>query len=481
MKGLNKRSILIGLLLFAVPFLMFGYFSYSELINKQELQLRKGYEHSVEYIQYNLDSAVHEVKHHLIFISKNPILQDILSGKIKNTTQIPLLLSNNVEPYIWYHITSTRSMMRNLTIYSKKPYNVGKFLRSEQDVLPFLPAAFQDVKYAGGLVSLNDKLCYVQRIYSAVPTQSLGLIICEVDVDKLLRNNIHEEKEIGFSAALADSLIRKRESSAYGPFITVQKVSEQTGLVFSLYIPSYQIKIETKSIVIAVLIGLVFLTTVYLLLMWRVQVLENQVEQEHNKWERMRLKALQAQMNPHFLYNTLSMINWKAKYSDTPEISKITTLISSFYRTALNRGRDDIRLQEELENTRNYLELKHIMMDGIFTYQIDCPENIADRRIVNFILQPIVENALVHGIAPNGEGHVSVVARQDGEDILISVIDNGAGMVQEQSLPQTKKDGYGIYNIDERIKLLCGQNYGVKIMPAEHGTHVLIRVKQPVS
>lgn len=481
MKGLKKTTILMGLVLFALPFLLFAYYSYSELVSKQELQLRKGFEHSAEYIRHHLDSAVHEVKHHLLFIGKNPVLQNILSGRVSNSTEIPLLLSNNIEPYIWYHITSPRSMMKTLAIYAKRPLRVGTFLRAEEDILPLLPDDMRQKNNPGGLALIEGKLCYVSRIYGDSVARDLGLIVGEVDVERLVDTYIREEKEIGFSVTLGGHVLHQSIPQADTPLITVSSASGQTGLTLSLFIPSRHIKLETKPVVAASLIGLVILTLVYLGLLWRVAALEKQVEREHVKWEQMRLKALQAQMNPHFLYNTLSMINWRAKFADTAAVSRITTLISSFYRTALNRGREDISLREEMDNVRSYLELKRIMTDDMFTYDILCPPALMDRRIVNFILQPIVENALIHGIAPKGQGHVQITAREEKDDILITVSDDGVGLSAGQAAPhQEAQEGYGLRSIHERIQLLCGPEYGARMTPSDRGVCVEIRVRQPL-
>ena len=110
------------------------------------------------------------------------------------------------------------------------------------------------------------------------------------------------------------------------------------------------------------------------------------------------MKALQAQINPHFLYNTLSLINWKALAAGETDISKMTLAMSTFYRTALNRGKNTLSVEDELKNTRAYLEIQSMMHDGDFDYTIDAEAEILSCQSLNLILQPLVENAIMHGI-----------------------------------------------------------------------------------
>lgn len=295
-------------------------------------------------------------------------------------------------------------------------------------------------------------------------------------MDKLLGSRVKEEKNIGISLSFQGDLLYQSAGTAEGPSVAVSHTSEATGLTLLMHIPSQNVKMATTPLVTATIISLGILTLTYGFLVVSVRHLEKQVESERNQREQMRLKAMQAQINPHFLYNTLSIINWKAKYADVPDISKITTLISDFYRTALNRGEETIRLKEELRNVESYLELKHIMMDGCFTYEIRCQEGIGEERIVNFILQPLVENALIHGIAPQEGGHILVEAVKSGTDILLSVQDNGPGIPPEAA-EAASGQGYGIRSINERIGILCGPGYGVTKIPLKEGARVEIRVK----
>ena len=472
------RWATVGLLLLCLPFLLLSFYFSRALVAKQELQLRRGYEHSAQYIQSEMDSAVHELKHHLIFVGKNPVLQQILLGQVKDATQIPLLLNGSIEPYLWYHTTSNRRLSKKILIYAETPLSVGVFLRPLDEVRASLGEALIDSANAGRLFFWQGELCYAYRFWNDRGTLPLGLIVAWIDTERLVDGRLPEEESIALSLGFEGRTLATRGEMDLPDLIEVVKVSENTGMELRLRIPSQSIRAETGSVLAAAAIALILMAVTYAVLVRQVRLLGRQVDMEREKMERMRLKALQAQINPHFLYNTLSMINWKAKYAGLPEISAIATHISDFYRTALNRGEDAIALSEELRNVRAYLTIKSMMMDDCFTYEILCEPGLEGARIVNFILQPLVENALIHAIGPRGHGHIAIEAVSDGEDLILSVTDDGPGFPKEAGGGAPKAEGYGMHNIHERVALLCGPGYGLRILPMEVGTRVEIRVKR---
>lgn len=179
------------------------------------------------------------------------------------------------------------------------------------------------------------------------------------------------------------------------------------------------------------------------------------------------MRALQAQINPHFLYNSLSLINWKALEADKQDISRITLLLSSFYRTALNRGKNILSIRDEVNNVKSYLDIQLIMHDYDFDVVIDVPEKMMEYKTLNLILQPLVENAIDHGIdlKPEGRGKISIIGKAEGENLYLIVEDNGVGMEQEKAEQITSQSskGYGVRNVNERIKLLYGPEYCMKV------------------
>lgn len=215
----------------------------------------------------------------------------------------------------------------------------------------------------------------------------------------------------------------------------------------------------------------------------RIKTLIEEVYEGKISLKEYEMKALQAQINPHFLYNSLSLINWKAIEADEKDISKITLALSKFYRTALNKGNSVMALQDEISNVKSYLDIQLMMHDYEFDVEIDIDESMNYYDSPNLILQPLIENAIDHGIDLKTEGRGKIVIRgwSEGETMYLSVEDNGVGMSEEvaQSILTRKSKGYGVRNVNERIKLTYGAEYGLMIASKE-GEGTKITVKLPV-
>lgn len=180
-----------------------------------------------------------------------------------------------------------------------------------------------------------------------------------------------------------------------------------------------------------------------------------------------QLKTLQAQINPHFLYNCLSLINSKALMNKQPEISQMSQRLSTFYRTTLNKGKSETTLPDEIENMKSYVDIQKLLHDNDFdvVYQIDAP--LPDIEVPNLLLQPLVENALVHGIFPNKAryGRLFLAVSKVMDQIRFTILDNGLGIPAEKlpTLLETDSGGYGLKNVHERLRLTYGEEYGLVI------------------
>lgn len=193
------------------------------------------------------------------------------------------------------------------------------------------------------------------------------------------------------------------------------------------------------------------------------------------------LKALTAQINPHFLYNSLSVINWMALRSGQKDISKVTLALSTFYRTALSKGQDIVTVENCIQNIRAYLEIQLVMHDNDFQIQWEIDPEVKGEMAPKLILQPVVENALEHGLdmKEGGEKLLKLFFVQDGDDVLMAVEDNGLGMKPEQarSLVTYQAEGYGLKNVNDRICLLYGEAYRIRIFSElGKGTRVEMRI-----
>ena len=236
------------------------------------------------------------------------------------------------------------------------------------------------------------------------------------------------------------------------------------------------------SIVALVLVAILILAVTYYF-----NRLLRQVQQEQIQLRRAELMVLQSQINPHFLYNTLDAITWLAESGEQETVVHMVGSLSGFFRTSLNQGKDVVTLAEEVQHIRSYLEIQKIRYQDILEYRIEIPEEYGDVRIPKITIQPLVENALYHGIKnKRGGGLIFVSASRDGDDLRICVSDDGVGM-DEERLRQVREgifektpeecDIYGLYNVNERIRLYFGDEYGITVTSEkEKGTESVIRL-----
>lgn len=199
----------------------------------------------------------------------------------------------------------------------------------------------------------------------------------------------------------------------------------------------------------------------------RLRVLITEVYGSKIAQKEYEMKALQNQINPHFLYNTLSMINWKAIEAGEKDISRITLALSTFYRTALNKGKNILLIRDEISNIRSYLEIQQMMHDGSFDVEIDVEDEIMECGSLNLILQPLVENAIEHGIDQlvDRRGRILLRGRMEQECVVLTVEDNGPGMEEylTRQIVTRESKGYGVRNVNERIRLYYGEEYALKV------------------
>lgn len=210
---------------------------------------------------------------------------------------------------------------------------------------------------------------------------------------------------------------------------------------------------------------------------------------EQNKQEQISLRSaelalLQAQINPHFLYNTLDTIIWLVESGKYEQSVEMVTSLSGYFRSSLSKGRDIITLREEEQHVRSYLEIQHVRYQDILEYEIDIDKELAEYEIPKLTLQPLVENALYHGIKlKRGLGKISVLGYQDGETICLAVKDNGAGMDEERlnevrsAIRKEKRVGFGLSTVHERLQLMFGQEYGLTVESTlGEGTAVFVKI-----
>lgn len=211
-------------------------------------------------------------------------------------------------------------------------------------------------------------------------------------------------------------------------------------------------------------------------MMDRIRNLKEQVIEEQEDKRKYELQALQAQINPHFLYNTLDSIIWMAETNDS-NIVAMTEALAKLFRISLNKGNEEISLERELEHVKNYLIIQSMRYADKFTYEISAEPGVERCRTIKMILQPIVENCIYHGIKKKrGTGKITIRAYRREQNLIIEVSDDGCGMPEEIcrkilsdeiESENISGSGIGVKNVNERIQLRFGKKYGLSYSSEE--------------
>lgn len=200
------------------------------------------------------------------------------------------------------------------------------------------------------------------------------------------------------------------------------------------------------------------------------------------------LRALQAQINPHFLYNTLDLINWTAFDYDAPEISELAQSLALFYKISLNKGKQVISIEEEIAHVCAYVKIENYHFDNAIHLHTEVPDELKQAACLNIILQPIVENSIMHGIAKNTaveSCNINISVEKVAEDLVLTVQDDGTGMTEAQIRAVLTEDdpnsyhGYGVRNINTRLKLSFGNRYGLEYF-SKPGEGTTVKITIPV-
>lgn len=202
------------------------------------------------------------------------------------------------------------------------------------------------------------------------------------------------------------------------------------------------------------------------------------VREEQYQIDQIRLQALQSQIQPHFLYNTLECIHWQSSAEGNKQVSKLVMALAAYYRISLSKGRDIITLREELMHIQYYLIIQNQRYGELITYDTDVPEALKEIRIPKLTLQPLVENAIYHGIRIKEglSGNLTLIATKSEDNVLIRLTDSGTGLDEQQinkmneSLKEDDEQfGYGVRNVNKRIELLFGKQFGLHYQLNAHG------------
>lgn len=188
------------------------------------------------------------------------------------------------------------------------------------------------------------------------------------------------------------------------------------------------------------------------------------------------LNALQAQINPHFFYNTLATMYWLAKFGKNTDVANMAISLSDIFKIALKRGSDMITVETELEHIQKYICIQNVRYQNRIQFYLDVPEEMMSKKMLKLLLQPLVENAIYHGLeTKTGDWKLSVAGHMEEENMVFTVEDNGIGMVVEDSVVR----GVGIQNVMERIRLKYGEGYGCRFeSEPSNGTRVTVIIPE---
>ena len=213
-----------------------------------------------------------------------------------------------------------------------------------------------------------------------------------------------------------------------------------------------------------------------------------QIEEKNKRIAEMNV--LQAQIKPHFMYNTLDTIRWMAEEHNEEDIVEIIEAFTNLLRISLSKGKEIISVKEELNHVQSYLTIQKIRYEDKLDYEIDFDENIFNYKLIKLILQPLVENAIYHGIKEKrGNGKILITGKIEGNLLCFTVIDNGKGIEEEllnkinrmltNSSEKETEVGYGIFNVNERIRLTYGEEYGLTYKSI-NGEGTIVELRHPI-
>jgi len=219
-----------------------------------------------------------------------------------------------------------------------------------------------------------------------------------------------------------------------------------------------------------------------------IKQIEKNTEQEKQR-RRAEFALLQAQINPHFLYNTLDTIVWLIESEEISEAVKMVASLSNYFRFTLSRGKNVITIEEEEQHVRSYLEIQQMRYRDLMDYEIDIPEQLKKYILPKLTLQPLVENALYHGIKNRRrKGFIRLTGRAENGRIILEVTDEGRGMTEERleevraSLTEGTNEGFGLRTVHQRIQILFGPEYGLSLESTlDVGTKVIVTIPMKTS
>lgn len=459
--------------------LIFGIYMYIRAYTETRETAINTHKHSAELLVSRLDDYLDNYQTISFMLASDSTLINLRSEK-QELYDIVLALNNHIEPDIYFFLNQNPAIS-DITIYVENSSEVPSQFFAELDTLTS-SKWYEKVEKTSAmqLVNIDDSLMAISPIRNHYSTQkTLGYVCVEIDTDVLFTEALVEYGNLNMQVLSADNKkifnnMGKRDVSVCS--LTPSNVD----MKLNFYVDKQLIEVKSFNIFAPILLMISIAFFIGLLFM---EILRKNLYEVKQKQLELELETLQVRVDPHFLYNIMDTINWIAIEGDFERVCEISSELSNYYRTNLNDGKSITTLARELENIQSYLRLQMIAMSHSFDVEYDIDESLLDCQICNCTLQPLVENAVLHGIKPlrGRRGKIIVRFLSEGDDILLCIIDNGAGLEQKSFFSQ-KGSGYGIHNVRERIKLYFGKEYDVSIQPREdeEGTCAVVHIPNTI-
>lgn len=534
-KSLKIQFLLVYIAIMLLFSAILSTYVYVQNRNYTREALTGSFKNTAAFLANDIESELDTICSYSYILSRNPSLIQMLLNPYDIYDTV-VALNSQIEPTIQF-ILSANDRIKNITIYvderdRKIPSGFFEDVATVKNTVWYQTVPDLD----GSHVFTDDKQIYIITPIRNYHSQRIdtGYIKTVVDIEKLSENALTKHKDLHFtlSEESGEILFSTLETPVPGNYLALGQYDlRSTPASISFYLdrslihfPSWNLLLPVIFVlVISLLLSCIFMRYMNNKMFKRLQRIKEQVaniDAEHfviaiddhfddeigalstcinkmslkisnmfseleaakNREQKAEVEALRARIDPHFLYNIMNTINWIALDGNTDQICAITHELAVYYRTTLNNGRTTSTINSEIENVRAYLNLQKIASNNAFdvVYQID--RTLLNCETCDFILQPLAENALTHGIKPlkGRRGTITVALFQQNDMVCMSVTDNGVGLNNSIAKASSlKRAHYGIENINLRISLTFGKQYGISLEPGPDAIGTVATIRLP--
>jgi len=545
-KNLSIRKKIFGvcILVSIIPIQLLGLFFYSKIKNILVERERMAIRESLIQASLVLDTKIDEYTQIVNHICWNNTLKSGIKREYENRYDIIIFYAEDIEP-LFSFIKALNSGVMQVTIYTDIQIEPrGVTLRTLKDIenTSWYESVKADYKNHW-FISQKDETVFIATQLHGMPQKTTTVIKTIFQYDDMF-SFLKKIYEKSYSVVVKDETedvlfefhTKDIENFDNKDLFVQEKINLENGWTINLSRPMKSILISIQGIVTLVIFMILMCSICVIIFsailsayivkpiekltsdMWlighkvidssayndsedeigqlsiafyqmvsRLDQLMEELVKERLLQKEYEVEILRAQIKPHFLYNSLSLINSKAILIDQKEIGQIARYLADFYRTMLNNGKNYISVKEELKNVKSYVAIQMEMHDRSFDVIYDVEEEIMDVIMINMLLQPIVENAILHGIdakTSHGRGILKITGTKKKNTLIFRVSDNGPGIpddILQELLTKNIGKGYGVYNVQQRIVLSYGNGYGLSYQSSlGNGTTVILTLAEKI-